>query len=305
MSERIFEQHGRLSVNGTKLMDENGNEIRLCGMSAYWLHPFRHLLQRESLITLRDEWKTNCLRLPISTWHYKDDNNGEGQIALLKEVVETATDLGFYVIIDWHVLGEQNPLKTMDIAVDFFEKVTAYYGDAVNILYEICNEPNREGTWDCICEYANTIIPIIRKNAPKSVIMVGTPTWSQDVDVAADAPLGYENLMYSLHFYASTHKDDIRAKAIYAHEKGLPLFVNEFGLCTASGNGEIDVNEAEAWKKLMDDFNISFICWNLSTVNESASVLKHECTSVSHWTDDEISVQGHIVRKWFIYLSKS
>ena len=299
MSDRFCEMHGKLSVKNGRLTDANGEEIRLFGMSAYWLFPFRQFLKKEGLLTLRDEWHTNCLRLPVSSWHYKEDNNGEGQIKLLKEVVETATELGFYVIIDWHVLGEQNPLKTMDLAVDFFGKIMPLYKDYTNILYEICNEPNREGTWDCICEYADTIIPLIRKNDPDSVILVGTPTWSQDVDIAADYPLNYENIMYSLHFYASSHKEYIRLKALYALKKGLPIFVNEFGLCSATGNGDIDEYEASEWKKIMDQYNISYICWNLSTVNEASAVLKHDCTSLAHWRDDEISRQGHIVKSWF------
>lgn len=292
-------EHGKLHVEGTQLMDSGNAPVRLCGVSAYWLTPYKQLLNIDAFRTLRDDWKANCIRFPIPTFIYYRDVAIEENENLLMQAVEDATSLGMYVIIDWHVLGEQNPLVSLEKAETFFEKFSKMYADRSNILYEICNEPNREGgSWENITEYANRIIPVIRKNSPDAVIMVGTPCWSQWVDVAADAPLNFDNLMYSLHFYGATHRHELRSKLTYAHEKGLPVFVNEFGLCSASGNGEIDVYEAGEWKRLLDEYNISYICWNLSTCNEASSILKHTCEHVSNWDDDDLSVQGKIVRSW-------
>lgn len=294
-------EHGRLHVEGTQLLDEHNAPMRLKGLSAYWLAPYRQLLNRDAFRTLRNDWGANCLRFPIATFIYYRGHDIVESEELLERVVEDATALGMYVIIDWHVLGEQNPLNGADKAEDFFRKYSAKYATYDNILYEICNEPNREGgSWENITAYANRIIPVIRENDPKAVILVGTPCWSQWVDVAADKPLDIDNIMYSLHFYGATHKQDLRDKAIYAHNKGLPIFVNEFGLCSASGNGDIDREEADEWKKLMDSLNLSYICWNLSTCNEASAVLVHTCERVSDWTDEDISEQGHIVRSWML-----
>lgn len=295
----LFTEHGRLHVTGTQLYDANDNPVRLHGLSAYWLMPYRQLLNPDAFRTLRDDWNANCIRFPIATFVYYRGHDIVESEEFLEKVVEDASALGMYVIIDWHVLGEQNPLVGVDKAEAFFEKYSAKYADRDNILYEICNEPNREGgSWMNITEYAHRVINIIRRNSPKSVILVGTPCWSQAVDEAADTPLLYDNLMYSLHFYGATHKQDLRDKVIYAHDKGLPIFVNEFGLCTCTGNGEIDLDEAAKWKELLDEYNISYICWNLSTCNEASSVLVHTCERVSNWTDEDISEQGHIVREW-------
>ena len=110
-----------------------------------------------------------------------------------------------------------------------------------NVLYEICNEPNGNVKWDKdIKPYAEEVITKIRAIDPDSVIIVGTPTWSQDVDIVANNPItDYENIMYTLHFYAATHKEDLRNKLKNAHETGLPIFVTEFGISDASGNGTI------------------------------------------------------------------
>lgn len=295
----FYSEHGRLHVEGTQLTDEHNNPVRLIGLSTYWLNPFRQLLNYDAFKTLRDDWGANCIRLPIMTFIYYRGHDIVEMEELLEQCVADATKLGMYVIIDWHVLGEQNPLNGSEHAAAFFEKYAAKYAGQGNILYEICNEPNNEGgSWENITTYSDRIIPIIRQNSPDSVVLVGTPSWSQFVDVAADSPLPYDNIMYSLHFYGATHKQDLRDRAIYANKKHLPLFVNEFGLCSCTGNGDIDRYEADEWKKLMDSLNLSYICWNLSTCNEASSVLKHTCERVSDWTDDDLSEQGLIVREW-------
>ena len=85
------------------------------------------------------------------------------------------------------------------------------YGKQNNILYEICNEPNGNVTWaKDIKPYAKKAIKKIRKYDKKNIIIVGTPTWSQDVDVVARSPLKEKNIVYSLHFYAATHTDFLR-----------------------------------------------------------------------------------------------
>lgn len=298
---RYCEERGRLSVEGVNLVDERGARIRLKGVSTYWLKPYRQLLNKEAFRTLRDDWKANCLRLPVVPFVYtiKKEWIPEEE-AILEQAVSDATELGMYVIIDWHVLGEQDPRVSMNEACAFFDKYAAKYASQGNVLYEICNEPNREGgSWENITEYANKVIPVIRSHDPHAVILCGTPCWSQWVDVAADRPLAqYDNILYSLHFYGATHKQELRDKAVYALEHGAGVFVNEFGLCSASGNGDLDPEEAEEWKKFLDEYGISYICWNLSTVDEAAAILKHECTKLSGWSEDDLSVQGRIVRGW-------
>ena len=73
-------------------------------------------------------------------------------------------------------------------------------------------------------------MPVIREKRPDAVILVGTPTWSQEIDKAAESPLEDKNVMYTLHFYAGTHKDDLRNRLESYAQNGLPIFVSEFGM---------------------------------------------------------------------------
>ncbi len=171
-----------------------------------------------------------------------------------------------------------------------------------NVLYEICNEPNGSTDWSTIKTYAEDIIPIIRANDEDAVIIVGTPNWSQDVDKAAENPIeDYDNIMYTLHFYAATHKEDLRSKMTSALEAGLPIFVTEFGICDASGNGNIDENSANAWVDLMNQYNVSYVMWNLSNKDESSSIIKSSITKTSGFSESDLSASG----KWIYNILQS
>ncbi|MDE5873697.1 MAG: glycoside hydrolase family 5 protein, partial [Lachnospiraceae bacterium] len=165
------------------------------------------------------------------------------------------------------------------------------------IIYEICNEPNGGTSWSEVKSYAEEIIPIIRKNDPDAIIIVGTPTWSQDVDIAAQDPLDYDNVMYAIHFYAATHTDNIRNKAKTAFSSGLPIFVSEFSICDASGNGAIDYNQADLWFDLIEEYNLSYAAWNVSNKDETSSLIKSSCSKTSGWSDDELSETGIWLKK--------
>lgn len=163
-----------------------------------------------------------------------------------------------------------------------------------NVIYEICNEPNNGTSWKEIKSYAKSVISTIRENDKKAVIVVGTPTWSQDVDQAAADPIKGDNIMYALHFYAATHKTDLRNKMTAAINKGLPVFVTEYGICDASGNGAIDKKEADRWIQTMDEYGVSYIAWNLSNKQESSSIIKSSCSKVSGFKKSDLSDEG----KW-------
>jgi endoglucanase len=138
------------------------------------------------------------------------------------------------------------------------------------------------------------MISTIRSIDNDAIIIVGTPTWSQDVDVAAKSPIKADNIVYALHFYAATHKDNLRDKAQSAINAGLPLLVSEFGICDASGNGAIDETEANKWMAFLDKNGIGRVCWNLSNKAESSALISSATQKTSDWSDNELTAEG----KW-------
>ena len=297
-----FDNHGQLSVKGTDIVDESGNKYQLKGVSTHGITWFPDYVNKDAFQSIRDDWDANLVRLAMYT--DTGDSNGycsggdkESIRGLVDAGVTAATELGMYVIIDWHILNDNNPNSHIDDAKEFFDDVSAKYSSNHNVIYEICNEPNGGTSWADIKSYAEIIIPVIRKNDKNAIIIVGTPNWSQDVDIVSEDPItGYDNIMYAVHFYAATHKDDLRNKVKTAISNGLPVFVSEFSLCDASGNGGIDYDSSDVWFDLINDNNLSYASWSLCNKNETSALIKPDSTATSTITIDDLSDTGKYVR---------
>ena len=289
-------KNGRLSVKGTRLVNSQGKAVVLKGVSTHGINWFPQYVNKAAFKTLRDNWGVNCIRLAMYTEEYNGYCSGGNQAELRKLInngVKYATELGMYVIIDWHILSDGNPVKNKKQAMSFFKYMAKKYKNQNNIFYEICNEPNGGTSWNMIKSYASSVIKTIRKYDKKNIILVGTPTWSQDVDVAADSPIkGYSNIMYTFHFYTATHGDSYRQKVQAAIQKGLPVFVSEFGISESSGNGRIDKNEANKWMQFLKKNKISYVCWSLCNKNESCSLLKSSCNRTGNFKKSDLSQAG-------------
>lgn len=300
--ETPYGAHGALSVNGTKLVDTYGAPYQLRGVSTHGLSWFPQYANQAAFRTMRDEWGVNVVRLAMYTAEYGgycvgDENNRNNLKKLVYDSVDAATELGMYVIVDWHVLNDRDPNTYIDQAIAFFRETAGRYAAYGNVIYEICNEPNGGVSWQRIKTYAEQVIPVIREQDADAVIIVGTPTWSQDVDQAAADPItGYGNIMYTLHFYADTHRDSLRGKMVNAIAAGLPVFVTEFGICDASGSGAINAAEADKWIRTLDENSVSYCIWNLSNKSETSALLRASTNAISSWAYDELSESG----KWFV-----
>lgn len=295
-----FERYGKLSVVGTELRDRNGKQVQLKGICLFDTTSYGELANPSSLRFLRDDWGIDILRAAMYT-EYNGKFIGEGAFSKIEAVVESAIQAGLYVIIDWHILTDGDPRKHAGEAKDFFARMSAKFKDYPNVLYEICNEPNGAGvTWkDSIRPYAMELVPIIRANAPDSLILVGNSTWSQDVDASANDPLPFKNILYVLHFYAGTHFQQLRDRASYAVSKGLPLFVSEFGTSKASGSGGVYPAETITWLRFLNEKKISYINWSLTTKLETSAAVKPGVNPNGPWPVTDLTESGLLVRSIF------
>ena len=294
-----YSQHGMLSVSGTTLTDEHGAVFQLHGVSTHGIGWFPQYVNEDTFAEL-ESWGVNAVRLAMYTAEGGYCEGGDADKDKLKTLIDTgvqaATKLGMYVIIDWHVLNDHDPWTYADEAEKFFAEMSEKYKDYGNVIYEICNEPNSGPDWGSVRSYAEKIIPVIRENAPDAIIIVGTPTWSQDVDKAAADPItGYDNIMYALHFYADTHRDYLRDRMKKVIDSGLPVIVSEFGICDASGNGDNNYDEGNKWIETMDDYNVSYFIWNLSNKAETSALISSSCSKLSGFEDSELSDSG----RWY------
>ncbi|MEC2103431.1 cellulase family glycosylhydrolase [Bacillus licheniformis] len=288
--------NGQLTLKGTQLVNQNGKAVQLKGISSHGLQWYGDYVNKDSLKWLRDDWGINVFRAAMYTAEggYIDNPSVKNKV---KEAVEAAKELGIYVIIDWHILSDGNPNQNKAKAKEFFNEMSRLYGKTPNVIFEIANEPNGDVNWNRdIKPYAEEILSVIRKNSPKNIVIVGTGTWSQDVNDAADNQLKDGNVMYALHFYAGTHGQSLRDKADYALSKGAPIFVTEWGTSDASGNGGVYLDQSREWLKYLDSKKISWVNWNLSDKQESSAALNPGASKNGGWSQSDLSPSGKFVR---------
>ena len=309
-------RHGKLSVQKVDgyaapiMVDQNGVPTQLRGASTHGMHWFPQYVNQNAFQTLRDDWGINMVRLVCyprdvgSVGYLTGGDSTKQQLdTLIQNSVDYATKLGMYALVDWHVHA-YNPNEYLKEAKIFFTKYATMYKDHDNVLYEICNEPTGtnwySGNGKDLYTYCSEVIKTIRDIDPDAIIICGTNTWSQDVDQVAAKPmkaLGYENIMYTFHFYSATHKENLMEKVRLATKDGTPIFVTEFGICSADGNGSYDTENADRWIALLDELNISFACWSYSNCNEKSAYFKSSCSNAGgDWTADDLTTTG----KWLI-----
>lgn len=288
----IVEQYGQLSVKGNQMVNQRGEPAVLHGVSFGWHNWWPRFYNRGTVRWLVTDWGCTVLRAAIGI-----EPNGafldkpEEAYNLLYKVVDAAIADGIYVIIDWH----SHNILTED-AKGFFTKVATKYKDYPNIIYEIFNEPEYD-SWEDVKAYSIELIETIRQIDEDNIILVGSPHWDQDIHLVADDPIvGYDNIMYTMHFYAASHGQELRDRTSYALKKGIPVFVSECAATEATGTGQFNMREWDKWLSFMDNNNLSYVMWSVADKDELCSMVKDMNSPASHWTDNDLKEWGIVVR---------
>ncbi len=290
----IVEKYGRLQVKGNYILGEKGDTVQLRGMSLFWSQWMGQYYNEPLVKWLKDDWKVTVIRPAMGCemdgyYFYPEEEK-----AKVETVVDACIKQGLYVVIDFH---SHEAHKHVDEAKKFFSEMAQKYHKYPNVIYELYNEPLQDPTWSGdIKPYCEAVIAEIRKYDTKNMIVCGTRQWSQMVSEAAAEPIKDVNVAYTLHYYAGTHKKWLRAEAQKALDKGIALFVTEFGTCGASGNGLYNPEEAKIWWEFLDKNKISWCQWSIADKEESASALKPGATATGNWTDEMLTESGKFVR---------
>lgn len=287
-STQPVKKHGQLRVDGTRLVDMNGKPVVLRGVSFGWHNWWPRFYNAGTVKWLYDDWKCTVVRAAMGVEPDKGYiKDSAGSVAKIKAVVDGAIRAGIYVIIDWH----SHNIKLNEAKI-FFTEMATLYGRKPNVIYEIFNEPDYE-TWPEVKAYSEEVIKTIRSIDPDNIILVGSPRWDQDIHLPAADPIkGYNNLMYTVHFYAATHKQWLRDKTDEAIKSGLPVFVSESAGMEATGNGPINDEEWQKWIEWMEANRLSWITWSVSDKDETCSVLKMSAASEGNWKDSDLKESG-------------
>jgi endoglucanase len=284
--------NGKLQVIGTQLSNEKGAPIVLRGASLGWHNLWPRFYNKKTVAWLANDWKCNVIRAAMGVG--LDDSyleNPEYALKCITNVIDGAIDQGIYILIDFH----SHKLHTAE-AKAFFAQMATKYKNNPNLIYEIWNEPDYY-SWKVVKNYAEEVISTIRAIDKNNVILVGSPHWDQDVDsVAGDPIVGQTNIMYTMHFYAGTHKKWLRDRTDAAIAKGIPIFISECAGMEASGDGPVNQTEWKAFLDWMEADKLSWIVWSVSDKNETCSMLLPRASAEGNWNDGLLKSWGKMSR---------
>ena len=290
----VVDEHGPLRVSGNRIVDKNGRPVVLRGMSFFWSQWMGKYYNTNVVQWLRDDWHCTVVRAAMAVEAGGYLTNPEREKEKIKTIVQAAIYAGIYVIIDWH---DHNANRHTEQAQAFFEEIAMTYGKYPNVIYELWNEPLRQHDWTTVVKpYHEAVIQKIRAHDSKNLIVCGTPSWSQDVDKASRDPLKLDNVAYTLHFYAGTHRESLRNKAAIALTNGVALMVTEWGTSESSGNGKLDEEEMRRWWEFMDRNQLSWCNWSLADKAETSAALNPGANPLGGWSTNDLSKSGNLVR---------
>ena len=298
--------HGDLSVLGNKIVDQNNTAVSFAGNSLFWSNNGwggEGFYNGNVVSWLKDDWGATIVRAAMGvedSGGYISDSSNKDKV---KTVVDAAIAEGLYVIIDWH---SHHAEDYQNQAVEFFKEMATLYGNYPNVIYEVYNEPIYSSWSNDIKPYAEAVISEIRAIDSDNLIIVGTPTWSQDVDVASNDPIrSSTNIAYTLHFYAGTHTASLRAKAQTALNNGIALMVTEWGTVNANGDGGVSNSSTDQWMDFLSDNDISHLNWSVNDKSEGASILRSGASKNGNWSDSDLTDSGlkvkNIIESWKQY----
>ena len=291
----IVERHGQLSIKGNKILDEEGNPIQLRGMSLFWSQWMGQYYTKEVVQWLKRDWQCTVVRASMGV----DEDGGylvnkEVEKAKIFTVIDAAIAEGIYVIVDWH---SHHAEDFTEEAKTFFSEVAQKYGDKPNLIYEIYNEPLENVSWNEVLKpYHEQVIGAIREHDADNIVICGTPSWSQRVDAVIGNAVEDKNVAYALHYYAASHKEELRNLAQQALDANLALFVTEFGVTEYTGDGYVDVAETNSWWDFLDDHQISWCNWSIADKEENSAALLPRASAMGGWKASEITPAGLLVR---------
>jgi endoglucanase len=213
-----FDAMQKLSVNGKRIVDENGNTVVLKGLcSGDPAQMVQENQWNEDYFKQAALWGAKIFRIPVTQWSYHQMDH-ERIFSNLDQAVYWCKKYRMYAVIEWHSIGNivqgifNDPPEgfetTMPETVDFWRIVSKRYkNEPTAAFYEIFNEPAAiEWKGGVLCwkewkEKADEIIDTIYAYNPKAIPLVAGLDWAYDLKAYTSDPLRNTGFVFSVHPY--------------------------------------------------------------------------------------------------------
>lgn len=290
---RPVDRHGWLTVRNGRLVDEGANPLVLRGMSLFWSQWGGTFYTEDWIEALAVDWQVDVVRVCLGVGQGGYLEHSQQELAKVDRVINAAIARGLYVIFDWHSHTGQTAA-----ALEVFGRMGQLYGGCPNLLYETWNEPTDENWSATIAPHHTAVVEMLRAREIKNVAICGTGHYCRDVAAATEAPLKFADVCYAVHFYASSHRRGLRDHIEAALGREMAIFVSEFGLSEANGDGCLDLEETDRWLAFLNDRGISHCNWALHDKAEASAALRTRKGLFGINQRTTLSQSGRYMRKY-------
>lgn len=255
----VQQQAVGFTVNGTQLLDANGNSFVMRGIN----HPHAWFTQQdETALEAIAATGANTVRIVCgSGQQYTRDT-----VESLNKITDKCRELEMVAVLEVHDITGKDEISMLKTAAQYWIEVKdALIGKEDFVILNIANE--WVGNWDGQkwCDGYCSVIPKLREAGISNTIMVDAAGWGQygqsisdfGEKVLASDPDG--NTMFSVHMYgtAGKNKATIAGNIKRSTDKGLCIIVGEFGWNHSDG----DVDEEYILQYCAEN-NIGWLAWS-------------------------------------------
>jgi hypothetical protein len=269
----------RLRVDGNAFVNEKGEHLLFRGVSVP--DPDRLEYQGHWNRKLFEEVKSlgaNIVRLPVHPVGWRLRTPGK-YLELIDQAANWCSELGLYVIIDWHTIGNLRTdlyqddmyITTRAETAAFWRAIARRYGKHHTIaFYELFNEPTSYGgqlgrvSWPEWRETNEELIALVRANGGTGIPLVAGFDWAYDLTPLHEDPVRAVGVGYITHPYANKRHRPWEPKweedFAFAAAK-YPLIASEIGFELAPGEKIDDDHYANRVTRFLEARGISWLAW--------------------------------------------
>lgn len=281
----------RLHVDGNQIKDTAGNTVVLRGVSmihagwpyAYGAGTTKANTTIKNFLKLTDTtggWFPRVVRVPVAdsvgtTYLFplkgSTDDKDKWVASNLQPLIDSAKARGVYVIIDFHLIEDVTPAKS-ERCKQFWSYMAPKFANQEHVIYEVFNEPVKtpldDLDWSSLRDTAQSWVDTIRAYAPKTIVLVGPPNWSSNLDGIVDAPITGGNIVYVAHMYPQNSVASIKSQMVTVMAK-YPVFLSEWGFDTSStanvptkGTATSYATPLRTWADAKNTLSWTAWCWS-------------------------------------------
>lgn len=274
----------RISVEGNKFVDTSGKQLVFRGLNASDPDKLKHDGHwNKAYFEAMKSWGANIVRFPVHPSRLRTRGH-EAYYKLLDQGIAWATELGLYVIIDWHSIGNlktglfHHEMYDTDLkeTFTFWKTMSQRYGNNTTVaFFELFNEPtlyeNKFGlcSWEEWKAIMEELIVVVRANGAQAIPLVAGFNWAYDLTPLKENPINAEGIGYVSHPYPQKREQPWEPQWTedwgFAAEK-YPLILTEIGFCSADAPGaHIPVIGDETYGDAITNYTnsrgISYVAW--------------------------------------------